>query len=33
MEIVNLEELAAKKIYEHVFFGACIKLRGAQKHR
>jgi kynurenine formamidase len=29
MEIVNLEELAAEKIYEYVFFGACIKLRGA----
>jgi kynurenine formamidase len=29
MEIVNLEELAAEKIYEYVFFGACIQLRGA----
>jgi hypothetical protein len=29
MEIVNLEELAAEKIYEYVFFGAYIKLRGA----
>jgi kynurenine formamidase len=29
MEIVNLEELAAERIHAFVFFGACIKLRGA----
>ena len=29
MEIVDLEELAAERIYEYAFFGACIKLRGA----
>jgi kynurenine formamidase len=29
LEIVNLEELAAERIYEFAFFGACIKLRGA----
>jgi kynurenine formamidase len=29
MEIVNLEEVASEKVYTFVFFGACIKLRGA----
>jgi kynurenine formamidase len=29
MEIVDLEEIAAEQIYEFVFFGACIRLRGA----
>jgi kynurenine formamidase len=29
MEIVNLEELSAERLYEFMFFGACIKLRGA----
>jgi kynurenine formamidase len=29
MEIVNLEELAAEKLYEFVFFGAGLRLRGA----
>lgn len=29
MEIVNLEELAADRIYEFAFIGACVKLRGA----
>jgi kynurenine formamidase len=29
MEIVDLEELAAEKVYEYAFLGACIKLRGA----
>jgi len=29
MEIVDLEELAAERVYEYAFFGACIKLRGA----
>jgi kynurenine formamidase len=29
MEIVLLDELAAEKLYEFAFFGACIRLRGA----
>ena len=29
IEIVNLEELSAAKLYEFAFFGACLKLRGA----
>ncbi len=29
MEMANLEELAAEKLYEFAFFGACIRLRGA----
>ena len=29
IEIVNLEELAAAKVHEYAFFGACLKLRGA----
>jgi kynurenine formamidase len=29
LEMANLEELAGEKLYEFVFFGACIKLRGA----
>ena len=29
MEMVQLDELAAEKLYEFAFFGACIKLRGA----
>ena len=29
MEIVNLEEIAAEKLYEFVFFGAGLRLRGA----
>jgi kynurenine formamidase len=29
MEVVQLEELAAEKVYEFAFFGACIKFRGA----
>jgi kynurenine formamidase len=29
IEIVNLEELAADKLYEYAFFGACLRLRGA----
>jgi kynurenine formamidase len=29
IEIVNLEELAASKVHEFAFFGACLKLRGA----
>jgi kynurenine formamidase len=29
MEMVWLEELAAEKLYEFAFFGACIRLRGA----
>jgi kynurenine formamidase len=29
MEIVYLDELAAEKLYEFAFFGACIRLRGA----
>jgi kynurenine formamidase len=29
LEIANLEELAADKVYEFAFFGACLKLRGA----
>jgi kynurenine formamidase len=27
--MAQLEELAAEKVYEFAFFGACIKLRGA----
>ncbi|NKM34059.1 cyclase family protein [Rhizobium laguerreae] len=29
LEMAHLEELAAEKLYEFAFFGACIKLRGA----
>jgi kynurenine formamidase len=29
MEIVNLEEFAAERPYEFVFFGAGLRLRGA----
>nr|WP_236952278.1 cyclase family protein [Mesorhizobium loti] len=29
LEMAQLEELAAEKVYEFAFFGACIKLRGA----
>lgn len=29
LEMAHLEELAADKLYEFAFFGACIKLRGA----
>jgi kynurenine formamidase len=29
MEVVDLEALAAEKVYEFCFFGACLKLRGA----
>ena len=29
LEMAWLEELAAEKVYEFAFFGACIKLRGA----
>jgi kynurenine formamidase len=29
MEMAQLEELAAEKLYEFAFFGACLKLRGA----
>jgi kynurenine formamidase len=29
MEVVYLDELAAEKLYEFAFFGACIRLRGA----
>lgn len=29
MEIADLEELAAEKVYEYAFFGACLNLRGA----
>lgn len=29
LEMVQLEELAADRLYEFAFFGACIKLRGA----
>lgn len=29
MEMANLEELAAERLYEFAFFGACIRLRGA----
>jgi kynurenine formamidase len=29
MEVVQLEELAAERVYEFAFFGACIKFRGA----
>jgi kynurenine formamidase len=29
LEIANLEALAADKVYEYAFFGACLKLRGA----
>ncbi|WP_062204776.1 cyclase family protein [Aureimonas sp. AU12] len=29
IEMVQLEELAADRLYEFAFFGACIKLRGA----
>jgi kynurenine formamidase len=29
IEIVNLEELSAARLYEFAFFGACLKLRGA----
>ena len=29
MEMAFLDEIAAEKVYEFAFFGACIKLRGA----
>lgn len=29
IEMLNLEELAADKVYEFAFFGACLRLRGA----
>jgi len=29
LEIANLQELAADKVHEFAFFGACLKLRGA----
>ncbi len=29
MEMVDMEEIAAAKLYEFCFFGACMKLRGA----
>jgi kynurenine formamidase len=29
MEVVDLEALAAEKVFEFCFFGACLKLRGA----
>jgi kynurenine formamidase len=29
MEIVNLEEIAAERLYEFAFFGAALRLRGA----
>jgi kynurenine formamidase len=29
MEVVNLEELAAEKVYEFAFVGACLRIRGA----
>ncbi|MCD1267157.1 cyclase [Shinella sumterensis] len=29
LEMAQLEEIAAEKLYEFAFFGACIKLRGA----
>jgi len=29
IEIMQLDELAADKVWEFAFFGACIKLRGA----
>ncbi|MFO1069220.1 MAG: cyclase family protein [Geminicoccaceae bacterium] len=29
MEVVNLEPIAAEKVWEFAFFGACIRLRGA----
>jgi kynurenine formamidase len=29
MEVVNLEEIGADKLWEFAFFGACIRLRGA----
>lgn len=29
IEVMNLEELAAERVYEFCFVGACIKLRGA----
>jgi kynurenine formamidase len=29
IEVANLEELAAEKLYEFVFVGACIRVRGA----
>jgi kynurenine formamidase len=29
MEMPHLEELAAERLYEYAFFGACIRLRGA----
>ena len=29
LEMAYLDELAADKLYEFAFFGACIKLRGA----
>jgi kynurenine formamidase len=29
LEMAQLDELAAEKLHEFAFFGACIKLRGA----
>ena len=29
LEMAWLDEIAGEKLYEFVFFGACIKLRGA----
>ena len=29
MEIVNLEELSSERLYEFLFVGACMKIRGA----
>jgi hypothetical protein len=29
MEIADLEAVAADKLYEFAFFGACLRLRGA----
>jgi kynurenine formamidase len=29
LEIANLEDLADDRVYEFVFMGACIRLRGA----
>lgn len=29
MELVNMEELSADKVYEFAFIGACLKIRGA----
>jgi kynurenine formamidase len=29
LEVADLERIAAEKLYEFAFFGACIRLRGA----